>query len=275
MISFSKGENIDYLYKFRAPNDYTLDILSKQKLRFSYPLEFNDPFDCRIRYTYKGEKQDWQQWFDEIKLSAKHRLFMENILKFVNYDETAFRKRMDMQTERLLILSLSEKRDHILLWSHYAESHKGVCFGFQTTTINNSIGIMFDEPALEWKWNRYNSPKGFLPAFKVNYTNFMPEPYSRFKDDDKRIIEFLITKHKDWHYEAERRLILPITNVSNRYLKYNKKVLKQIIFGCRIEDKYKQQVYHLAGEHFQGHHIEFYQAEPKEGEYSLILNRIN
>ena len=52
------NENLDYLYKFRSLEesnfDFTKNILINNELYFSSPTKFEDPFDCRPRYTIEG-----------------------------------------------------------------------------------------------------------------------------------------------------------------------------------------------------------------------------
>ncbi|MCH7534810.1 MAG: DUF2971 domain-containing protein, partial [Bacteroidetes bacterium] len=40
-----------------------------------------------------------------------------------------------------LICSLSANNSNILLWSHYSDSHRGFCIGFDTATTKLSIGL--------------------------------------------------------------------------------------------------------------------------------------
>ena len=267
-------ENIKYLYKFRAPDERTLAILSQQQLRFSYPREFNDPFDCATRIICQGAKQDWEKFLDEMGLHPDDRSTIENYLASINYDGSTFGKeRYQEEINAFIVLSLSEINDHILLWSHYAQNHEGVCFGFGTRIEGNSMGILFTEPTLTFSLPDVS--KGFLPVQKVRYSKVMPDTYNRLKDDDKKLVEFTITKHSDWCYEAERRIVLPISYVGGQFLKYDKMSLKQVIFGYRLKDTYRQQVYDTVNDHFKGIPIEFYQAKPKEGEYSLVIERVN
>lgn len=266
-------EKISYLYKFRAPSCHTLDIINNQQLRFSFPREFNDPFDCATRITFDGNRADWEKWMDELSLAGDERAKMENYLRSINYDGSAFdRKWGQDDVNSLMVLALSELNDHVLLWSHYAGNHEGICLGFQTRIEGKSLGILFDEPSLTFSVPGVT--KGFLPVRKVRYSTTMPDPYNRLKDADGKLMDFTITKHRDWKYEAERRIVLPRSYVNGQFLRYSKPSLKRIIFGSRSTDDYKQKVFDAVDTHFKGLEIEFYQARPINGEYSLSIDRI-
>ena len=265
--------DIKHLYKFLPANGYTIVNLAQQQLHFSYPRELNDPFDCASRIIYPETKQDWEKWLDELSLSPKKRLGQERYLASIKYDGNKFsRERYQEDINSFIVLALSEINDHILLWSHYAQSHKGICLGFATRIEGESLGILFDEPTLIFILP--NVEKGFLPVRKVKYTKMMPEPYNRLRDDDKKLMEFTITKHVDWKYESERRIVLPRSFVDTQLLKYNKISLEQVIFGYRSNDTFRQQIYDAIRKHYNGIPIQFYQAKPKDDEYSLIIERI-
>jgi len=266
-------ENIKHLYKFRPANSHTLDNLIKQQLRFSYPKEFNDPFDCAIKMTFDGTVQDWRKWLEELRISPAERLSLGQYLASINYNGKAFdQSKYPEDINSLLVVALSEINDHILMWSHYAENHKGICLGFVARIEGNSLGVLFDEPTLSFSVN--DATKGFLPVRKVNYTKTMPEPYNRLKDNNRKLMEFTITKHVDWKYESERRIVLPKSMVRTQFLRYNKTSLEEVIFGYRTSDGFKQDVYDIIEKNYNGTLVWFYQAKPKEGEYSLVIESI-
>ena len=59
------------LYKFRPDNENTLKLLREQRLHFSHPFDFNDPFDCRPTFIK----------FDIEKIILKHSLQQKSTLQ--------------------------------------------------------------------------------------------------------------------------------------------------------------------------------------------------
>ena len=101
-------ENIKHLYKFRPANDHTLENLVLNRLKFSYPREFNDPFDCAANIIYQGSKHDWEKWLDELELPANVRTKIENNLSSIRYDGSAFQKdRYQEDINSVIVLALS------------------------------------------------------------------------------------------------------------------------------------------------------------------------
>jgi hypothetical protein len=86
------------------------------------------------------------------------------------------------------ICSTSKIYNNILMWSHYADSHKGICIGIRVNKKEcNDQGI-------------YHT--------KVNYVDTPLFLQSIEKDtEDERIKKILSTKMKNWEYEDEYRFM--------------------------------------------------------------------
>jgi len=103
------------------------------------------------------------------------------------------------------------------MWAHYADSHKGLALGLEV-------------------------PDRLL--FKINYVENRIKPESDV-DVSKASMEVLIhkllrTKHKEWSYEDEYRLLRPLENCVSEgdkfFATFNETtVLKEVIIGARYE----------------------------------------
>ena len=129
--------HITELYMYKPPNCYTLDILRKCRLWAAKPERFNDPFDCDLEISV-GITEDnmlvaiHQNW-SESTIAQYKASKLDADGKFIPEE----RYRLDKLVQELIeenrnmgVLCLSEVCDSILMWSHYAENHKGVCFEF-------------------------------------------------------------------------------------------------------------------------------------------------
>ena len=119
-------------------------------------------------------------------------------------------KRPDMDVR---VLSFSEDPKHPLMWSHYANSHRGICIGFR---------------------------RDFFPGvLRVRYPQRVPRLNLGLPVEQKRATAFL-TKRKAWAYEREWRLV-DSTNASRDkpYVTLKPKIITQVIFGEQtpLEDR--------------------------------------
>jgi hypothetical protein len=107
--------------------------LLEQSLKFSNPNEFNDPFDCHegsIRIEHNKElirevlyTSDLNQ---RINISRnKRRKLEKDIFKKELYLPIIRDKKNDYK-----LSCFSAKKDEVLMWSHYADMHRGICIGF-------------------------------------------------------------------------------------------------------------------------------------------------
>lgn len=155
------------LYSFRPFNDYSLSDLMNKEITLVHPSEFNDPFDTLILH--------WTKRFE------KHCIEKQHI--------KPYKSSFDYYRVRSFVKDVSNTKAYknILMWSHYANGHKGYC-----------VKYIFDED--------FDSKSGLNMRFQpVVYT----KRGEKIDIDDKKIdIELgYCTKQYLWEYENEVRLI--------------------------------------------------------------------
>ena len=104
------------LYKYRKVDENTLSIFINDEVYFSSVKSFNDPFDAQLNL------------FDGLKAFAEN----SEELKFPD-DHSRIKQICDDANKELAdtgVFSLSSTNNQILMWSHYADHHKGICIGF-------------------------------------------------------------------------------------------------------------------------------------------------
>ncbi len=173
-----------FLYKFRKINERLGDSLASRSLYFAKPDTLNDPFDCRI---------DLQKALQRAESSATgdRKNFLSSVLSnpefFGNWKSTF---------DTVGVCCFSRTNEQTLLWSHYADDHKGVCLeyefrpsylltkDFQLTAAGNVEYRV--EPLAEW-----------LKYAPMGLDNFVIE----------MVHKYLKTKSPAWEYEQEARII--------------------------------------------------------------------
>jgi len=145
--------------KFRPINLHTADIFTDKRLFFGSVEDFNDPFEYSM-----------------------------------NLSNTTFQKREPVIyhsfRNAFVILSVCDevtKYDPIL-WSHYANNHKGVC--------------------IEFTPNYKNEKSPFFELEPVTYSSKIPRPRTGSRDDVECYLKTILkTKAKCWEYEKEWRVV--------------------------------------------------------------------
>ena len=146
MDSILKNDHLtdipNYIYRYRTINDNLIDSLENNYLWFSKFKDFNDPFDGRVVMTKSytiGEIMLFSIRAKKISLIEAHieatTYYINDISGFCESMNDSLQKNKD----KLKICCFSEVDDNILMWSHYADSHKGLCLEFDTKKIPDTI----------------------------------------------------------------------------------------------------------------------------------------
>src|SRR5438477_4992628 len=134
----------EFLYRYRSmasarAREDVERVLAHGQIRFSSPSWFNDPFDCQVQPSLDASDTDKQKWlgsFVERKFphldSAERRQKVEEIWPHRDAMASgALTEMFEKHIPRDGVLSLSEIPDDILMWSHYADGHRGICLKFR------------------------------------------------------------------------------------------------------------------------------------------------
>ncbi len=206
----------DYRYfKYRFINKNLIDSLVNGSLYFALPSKLNDPFDCQI----------------DLRKSAKYAaskssgVKQEILLKIAGTD--TFVDDIQLRMTKIGVCSFSLSLEESLLWSHYADEHRGICLLYEFTEsffldkVNKIVGvsdIKYGENPLS-DWLIESIPEHITDDF---YDHFTIELLKRV----------LIVKAEGWRYENECRII---REHSGPFI-IPKKCLKQVCFGMHTPE---------------------------------------
>ena len=241
-------------------------IFTHNELYFSLPTDFNDPFDCKMDFTFEGsDDNDYRKFFegklkhDSPNLSeGEIKQKVDDLLKegFHKTDEWRMHHRrtylelFEKEAALLGMLCLSEKPDDILMWSHYAGSHTGFCLEFDKVGLKGFLG--FCEP-IEYR--------KLYPNFKEVVDKAL----------SLKIHKFLLSKSEHWEYEKEWRVIVNCENPANRFQTFPDYLLKGVILGCQMPKTNRSLIHSW----MQNRKIppQLYQSCKMENEYGLKIKK--
>jgi len=221
------------LYKYQPYNVQTLDNLKNQVLWFSKPAQFNDPFDCRVVPSSIGPlgERDWRQLFQQVRSAATqagHSLpFERPDADFRAAVEHGLQKSFEENVSRFQrhgVACFSARVDDLLLWSHYAEGHRGFCLEFDTT----------------YAPFRQARPVQYAEAFPTLNADEITEVFSRANPEPQ--MKFLFTKSRCWEYEQEWRVTHPEGGTAYRF---DPAALTAVYLGCEMEEVHQEVIARL------------------------------
>lgn len=163
-------------YSFRGFSSYALKDIENETVCLAHPRQFNDPLDTILVF-----------WLDE------------EIKKNVGGTELLYRILMKKVAEHIKIRCLiaGKKEDgsdipvedlNVLMWAHYADSHKGFCIKYEFTED------WFDR-------NKYVNSDKIILIDRIKYVESIKI------EDEPSITMALLEKSHFWKDENEMRLI--------------------------------------------------------------------
>ena len=266
------------LYKFKTVSTekpYILeDIIVNSKLYLSSPESFNDPFDMKPRVTVEGNlssllekinslpspspkaKQDalrrarsiwrehgWSGIANEFRIQeSADALFKETgVFCF----STSFAR-----SEHLEVSRESGPRNN-LMWSHYGDSHRGICLQFQVSKY----------------------PLILRRLARVTYSDRFPEINWISPAFEEECLYAATNKHSRWTYENEWRLIQ--LNSAGSCVHFEPSLLSGIIFGAKISDSSVEEITRVLTkrEEMGLPPLKKYRAAMKPGSYQIKISR--
>lgn len=215
------------MYKYFGVSEHRLEWIRKllvdSELYFPPPSAFNDPFDCRIPYDFNSSslkiEQFWRHYADEYFPSEDRRARKKRISELVMKSKTDEGQRASnddlfRNMEKRGILCLTDQPTNTLMWSYYAEGHKGIAIEFRT--IPRYLEAI---------------PGGFLPI-EVQYSSSRPLLKFYERPQESLIDIRLGTKAKAWEHEHEWRIVLP--HIAG-LVRVPPRMISAVIFGLRTD----------------------------------------
>ncbi len=243
----------DVLYKYRSlekvEGDRVRETFENSTVYFPSPSQFNDPFDCKIALSLHGTQEEWKKFFlkkfkiYKPNLSPSDRLIEANRLarrgSYKNLDPMISTR----AAKSAGVFCLSAVNDDILMWSHYANAHRGICIGFRAGPYDGF----------------------FHRSQQVKY--LLTYPSTRiFDSEEQRIETALLAKSEHWGYEKEYRIF---EHRGPGTYSFPQDLLVEVILGCDISDSDRQSVTTWAQARSARPRI--FVARKKEREFGLII----
>jgi Protein of unknown function (DUF2971) len=273
-------------------SSHAVETITSKLLRASLITSFNDPFEFLYypeinltsgnakrflkRELWKSDEfyRHCKKQFPQIKNRKDFKKFMSENGDVVTeglrkgYEEIAplsleDRERMVNTSLRVICFSHSDlnRFDEILVWSHYADCHKGVRLGFEfpaTATLH------FTLTPVDYRANRvkidFGKTIGITTPQKLN----------------DALLEALKVKSVAWKYEQEFRIIInledcvPIQNEAGKtdyYMRFDPSWLKSVDFGARCLPEVKKQIIAILKQNYP--HVKTSSAAYHATEYAL------
>lgn len=155
-------------------------------------------------------------------------------------------KKIDEIKDKALISCFSKRNDSTLMWSHYADSHRGICIEYNFPAKDNYKKVKYTNKRPQMKL--FNLISAFLGHTIVG-KELKADEYKYTKE----ILKPFFVKSIDWKYEDEVRCIYTTDDYKKDDIEYDGdnhfvKVgsIKKIFIGCKARGPKVDEILRLA-----------------------------
>ena len=209
---------------------------------FSKPDLLNDPYDCRPFFKNIDDLNDIELLLEDLdtkELRAVLKSFprcktkrdiIDQCRMILNSNRTSSSVKVltkfipqvlvssivNAKIANIGILSITADSSSCLMWSHYANNHRGIC-----------LEIDFPESTHSLRKVRYTKEQPIVAIYEA-----MNENHGKFED-------LFYTKSKHWEYEREWRMVARKGNLPSEIPGVE---IKQIIYGINTSEQTKAKI---------------------------------
>lgn len=274
------------LFKYLHPD--RIDVLLGKSICFSSPAVLNDPFELKPHLAALASPEHMESEIallfpelvheeleklpSEVRSLVSAEALQELILRQLPQMKRNIQGMAEMLTPKLQdvmarkfeeligILCLTESADNLLMWAHYADSHRGFVIEFDEYCPFFDRRVSPDDELRHLRKVSYNAKRPSLTLAEV-------EDFSSF-----------MTKGTDWQYEAEWRMIMPL-EAASKIVKNGQQVvhlyefpadaITSVILGCRMDAQKKEKIQQVLADSPHFEHVRCVEAEIDHEHYRV------
>lgn len=248
------------LFKYRSADEYSIKNLRDGTVWLAHPSSFNDPYDCHIfvnldKAGSTSMPPDFREMFPkpiyeqlEARVAAGERPLKaaREVLskamspeQLIAFDELlaecdrALGKDLETLKNSYRACSFSARLDSMLMWSHYADQHKGFCIEYTVS----------DLPPSDY-CNRFMYPVIYQDeVFDASTVMKSGEHYNNI-----RPTQIALVKAADWKYEEEWRLVLDHGFIKEHGAPFRMPTPKAVYLGSLIKEQDATEIKEICAE---------------------------
>lgn len=265
--------HMNKLYKYRAFGVYSLSELCDSNIFFADPKIFNDPLDCSPTLVNDLKLDETERLAHRIYLLNSNKSEADKEIGRCRYMSTEYgdykfdrgarsyyirilertiKHQLDLKMKSRGILSMATKWNSPLMWSHYADEHKGICIEYDITKSVGKKPMPVD----------YNGERG------ISLSNIFEYIFNSSLDALNEIEhKYFYTKASQWSYEEEWRLVSERQGLASAPFH-----LSAIYFGMRCPYPVISAIVKLF--YGSGFAVDFYHAYASQIDFEILRSEV-
>lgn len=199
------------LYKYRGFSVRALRAITEAEIHYAKPNSFNDPLDCDPTIDLDIGRASLEKLLFKMRSRRYDREKAAELIYYLRHMSTEYGDyqsdpEVDAYLSRMLareikdelddelgnagVVSLSETWRSVLMWSHYADEHRGICIEYDTTEQAHPRLLPVN----------YKAPRA------VRTTDLWAWKMRNDSDAREQVMQtYYYSKSAEWRYEREWR----------------------------------------------------------------------
>ena len=223
-----------YFYKHISvdENNLVFGIFNNTELKYNYADNFNDPYDALFKLDLVNLDNLTKDEFESIIEKPVSNFEWQTgkkiiIRKFKDFYKPLINKEINTLRKKIPITCFNTNPLNILMWSHYANHHKGLMLEFR-------IPKDFSEKLLPIPVNYSNK----FPIIQMTISQLKEISETDTSNINYDVIEKALLRKSDcWTYEKEYRAFG--SEDDPLLIKYNPSILSSVIIGTKFRSTNK------------------------------------
>lgn len=158
---------------------------------------------------------------------TKGELLRRALLVPAEVYELGLQRDLPILVREFSVCSLSAIADSVLMWSHYADCHRGLCLRFHPLTRDSQARHIPEKAYFEF-------------AYPVTYSAERPTISIPVANQEETLERTILTKADFWKYEEEWRLIAHTGGAGPR--PFPPECLDAVILGARMPELDREEI---------------------------------
>ncbi len=207
-------------------------ILKNTSLWFARPESLNDPLDCQISIKELSSR---------ILENKPQNPFIpypkSNFVSPYTTDYLDVCEDIDRQHSNHGVLSMCTSKENLVMWSHYADEYRGLCFGFDLDLLKESV----KQSNLKLYWCglvNYCEETPLIEFFQKSLSTTIFGIKHERTTQTELFMSKMGSKHKQWSHEQEYRFL---TDKFGSCV-FNPQALREVILGHAIFEEDKTEI---------------------------------
>ncbi len=259
-------DNVPIIYKYIDMKG-GCELLNNTSVLFRNPSFFNDPYDCFTSLIGFENMSDQyisdliNKYYSNLNRIKRRELERDFNNRARSGMQELFEKEFIVKEKaRKGIVCFTQDFKNLLMWSQYADSHKGICIGFNLKKLYLDLRT---------------KPLDDIALIKVKYTPEL-EKINYFKDKRGSILNWFRVKSIDWAYEKEIRILCSsnhFTNNQTLIIQFDKSLIEEVFLGSNFDRENEDLLIKMIKENYKAAKI--YKMELSKTRFELIHSEIN